>query len=211
MFLVDDLVTKGTSEPYRMFTSRAEYRLILRQDNADLRLMDKGYQFGLIPKEQYKNSSKKELIEQEIKRLQETRIKPTNEIQELFKTLTGTNLNESISLAQLLKRSEIDYASLKKLCSDGFIDLPAEVIAQVEIHIKYEGYIKRQLEQVEQFKKLENIKIPADFDYKKCYGLSTESSEKLTKIKPASIGQASRISGVSPADTTVLLINLKKL
>jgi len=180
--LIDDLVTKGTLEPYRMFTSRAEYRLILRQDNADLRLMDKGYEFGLIPEEQYKKFIiKKELIKQEIKRLQETGIKPTKETQELLKELTGTNLNEGIFLAQLLKRYETSYSDLKRLCPDGFIELPAAIIAQVEIQIKYEGYIKRQEHMIEKFKKLENIKIPQEIKYSEIKGLSREDIEKFEK------------------------------
>ena len=187
--LIDDLVTKGTNEPYRMFTSAAEYRLILRQDNADLRLMDYGYEFGLISNETYNNFlTKKDMIIKEIDRLKNT-----------FDIIS----NEEISQYKLLKRPEIKYADLKNK-----ILLPKEVIEQVEIQIKYEGYIIRQMQEIEKFKKLEYQKIP-DIDYLHLKGLSKEAMEKLNKIKPSSIGQASRISGVSPADISVLLVYLK--
>lgn len=187
--LIDDLVTKGTNEPYRMFTSRAEYRLILRQDNADLRLMEKGYNIGLISNETYKKFIiKKEEIEKEIEKLKNTFVK-----------VDGSE----ISLYQLLKRQNVKY---RDLISES--TLKEEVVKQIEIQIKYEGYITRQMLEIEKFKKLESLNLP-DFDYSKLTGLSKESMEKLNKIKPVSLGQASRISGVSPADTSLLLIYLK--
>ncbi len=207
--LIDDLVTKGVNEPYRVLTSRAEYRLLLRQDNADLRLMDIGHKVGLISDKRYKKFlEKKSMIEKEIERLQSTKITPTAKTNEILNHLETAALNTPSTLAELLKRPELDYEKLKVLDEERK-PLPKEVIEQVEISIAYEGYIKRQIAQVEQFKKMENKKIPADIDYDEVYGLSFEGREKLKKVRPISIGQASRISGVNPSDITVLLIYLE--
>lgn len=207
--LIDDLVTKGVNEPYRVLTSRAEYRLLLRQDNADLRLMDIGHKVGLISDKRYKKFlEKKSMIEKEIERLQSTKITPTAKTNEILNHLETAALNTPSTLAELLKRPELDYEKLKVLDEERK-PLPKEVIEQVEISIAYEGYIKRQIAQVEQFKKMENKKIPADIDYDEVYGLSFEGRENLKKVRPISIGQASRISGVNPSDITVLLIYLE--
>jgi tRNA uridine 5-carboxymethylaminomethyl modification enzyme len=207
--LIDDLVTKGVSEPYRMLTSRAEYRLILRHDNADLRLTEIGRRVGLISDERYqKVMEKRKMIEEEIERLRSVKITPSRENNEKLKELNTSPINTPVTLEDLLKRPEIDYKALKILDGDR-PDLPDEVIEEVEISVAYEGYIKRQLSQVESFKKLENKKIPSDIDYDRIYGLRTEAREKLKKIMPGSIGQASRISGVNPADISVLLIHLE--
>ncbi|NLZ51775.1 MAG: tRNA uridine-5-carboxymethylaminomethyl(34) synthesis enzyme MnmG, partial [Thermoanaerobacteraceae bacterium] len=207
--LIDDLVTKGVNEPYRVLTSRAEYRLLLRQDNADLRLMDIGHKIGLISDERYeKFIEKKTMIEDEIERLQSTKITPTAKVNETLNQLGTAVLNSPSTLAELLKRPEIDYDKLNIL-DEHRKPLPQEVIEQVEIAIAYEGYIKRQIAQVEQFKKMENKKIPADIDYDEVYGLSFEGREKLKMVRPISIGQASRISGVNPSDITVLMIYLE--
>jgi len=207
--LIDDLVTKGVNEPYRVLTSRAEYRLLLRHDNADLRLMDIGYKVGLISDKMYKKFlEKKTMIENEIERLRSTKITPTAQTNEMLSQLETATINTPSSLAELLKRPELDYEKIKIL-DDLRKPLPKEVIEQVEIAIAYEGYIKRQIAEVEQFKKMENRKIPADLDYDEVYGLSFEGREKLKKVKPISIGQASRISGVNPSDITVLMIYLE--
>ncbi len=206
--LIDDLVTKGTREPYRVMTSRSEYRLILRQDNADLRLTDIGYRVGLIGEERYKKFEKKRAaIEAEIKRIENTVIAPTKEANELLKSLGSSELKTGIKLAELLRRPEISYKSLEKI-DTGRPILPKGVRVSAEVAIKYAGYIKRELSEVEKQKKLEDKKIPEDIDYKKILGLRLEASEKLDKIRPMNIGQASRISGVSPADISVLLIYL---
>jgi len=207
--LIDDLVTKGVNEPYRVLTSRAEYRLLLRQDNADLRLTDIGHKLGLISDDRYKRFTKKKtMIEDEIKRLQSAKITPTTKVNEILNQLETAVLNTPSSLAELLRRPELDYDKIKVL-DEHREPLPQEVIEQVEISIAYEGYIKRQIAQVEQFKKMENKKIPADIDYDHVYGLSYEGREKLKKVRPISIGQASRISGVNPSDLTVLMIHLE--
>jgi tRNA uridine 5-carboxymethylaminomethyl modification enzyme len=207
--LIDDLVTKGVSEPYRMLTSRAEYRLILRHDNADLRLTEIGRRVGLISDERYRKvMEKRKMIEEEIERLRSVKITPSRENNEILKELNTSPINTPVTLEDLLKRPEIDYDAMKILDRDR-PDLPDEVIEEVEISVAYEGYIKRQLSQVESFKKLENKKIPQDIDYDRIYGLRTEAREKLKKIMPGSIGQASRISGVNPADISVLLIHLE--
>ncbi|HHV25599.1 tRNA uridine-5-carboxymethylaminomethyl(34) synthesis enzyme MnmG [Anaerosalibacter bizertensis] len=207
--LIDDLVTKGTNEPYRMMTSRAEYRLTLRQDNADLRLTEKGYKIGLASEERYKKViRKKELIEKELKRLKDTIVTPTKEINSFLERNNSAKLKTASSLYDLIKRPELGYEKLKEIDIDRE-DIPREIRLQVETHIKYEGYIRKQMSQIEQFKKLENKKLPEDMDYKDVKGLSNEAIQKLNDIKPDSVGQASRISGVSPADVNVLLIYLE--
>lgn len=208
--LIDDLVTKGTNEPYRMMTSRAEYRLLLRQDNADLRLTEKGYEVGLISEERYKRFiDKKQAIEAEIARLKKTNIGNTQIVQDILKKQGSTLLKSGSSLFELLKRPEVTYESLEPIDTDRPC-LPAEVVEQVMIELKYEGYINRQRQQVEQFKKLERKMLPEDIQYENVYGLRIEAKQKLSQIRPASMGQASRISGVSPADISVLLIYLEQ-
>ncbi|MDI9489239.1 MAG: tRNA uridine-5-carboxymethylaminomethyl(34) synthesis enzyme MnmG [Bacillota bacterium] len=203
---IDDLITKETMEPYRMMTSRAEYRLLLRQDNADLRLTKIGYKIGLIDEERYQALLKKEeSIEKEIKRLEKTVIGANSKVQELLKSLNSTPLTTAATLAELIRRPELNYELLESIDPERK-DLPKDVIEQININIKYEGYILRQQRQVEQFKKMENKKIPEDIDYSKISGLRIEARQKLEKFKPISIGQASRISGVSPADISVLLV-----
>ena len=207
--LIDDIVTKGTNEPYRMMTSRAEYRLLLRQDNADLRLTDIGHEVGLISDERYeKFKEKREKIYKEIERIKKTTIKPTSEVNEVVTKLGSSNINNGVKLGDLLRRSELSYENLKEIDSERPV-LPSDVVQEAEIQIKYEGYIKLQEEQVEKFKKLEEKKLPKDVDYNELKGLRLEARQKLNKIKPDSIGQASRISGVSPADISVLLIYLE--
>lgn len=209
--LIDDLVTKGTNEPYRMMTSRAEYRLTLRQDNADLRLTEKGYKIGLVSKERYeKMLTKKELVEKELERLKRLKVTPKQEVNKFLENQKTTGLKTPTSLYDLMKRPELSYETLKALDEDR-LDLPREIRLQVETQIKYEGYIKKQMAQIEQFKKLEERKLDSDFDYSKVEGMRNEAIQKLSDIRPDSIGQASRISGVSPADINVLLIHLEKL
>ena len=206
--LIDDLVTKETHEPYRMMTSRAEYRLLLRQDNADIRLRRKGYEAGLISQEQMDALELKEQqIEAEIKRLSNTYVGTSQEVQELLEQYESTPLKSGTTLEELIKRPELDYAKLAPLDTERPA-LSDAVTEQVTIHIKYEGYIKRQLKQVEQFKKMEKKKIPADINYDDVYSLRLEAKQKLSQIRPESVGQASRISGVSPADISVLLVYL---
>lgn len=207
--LIDDLVTKGVNEPYRVLTSRAEYRLILRQDNADLRLTDMGHRIGLISDDRYRKfTEKKKMIDDEIERLQSAKITPTAGVNEILNRLDTAPINTPSTLAELIKRPELDYDKVKIL-DENRQPLPKDVIEQVEISIAYEGYIKRQIAQVEQFKKMENKRIPTDLDYDGVYGLSFEGREKLKKLMPMSIGQASRISGVNPSDITVLMIYLE--
>ena len=208
--LIDDLVTKETHEPYRMMTSRAEYRLLLRQDNADLRLSHIGHKFGLIDDERYeKVVEKKQQIEDEIKRLNEFSIGANEKVQAFLEAHGSTTLKKASTLAELIKRPELNYEMIKELDIDRK-ELPDDVIEQVNIEIKYEGYITRQLKQVEQAKKLEGKKIPADIDYDDVKSLRLEARQKLKEVRPVSIGQASRISGVSPADISVLTIYLKQ-
>ena len=208
--LIDDLVTKGTNEPYRMMTSRAEYRLVLRQDNADLRLTPIGYDIGLISEKRYKKFlAKKEIIEKEIKRLKNTTIAPGTKTNKFLEEKKSSLIKTGTRLSELLKRPEIKYEEMKEIDIDR-PELKRDIKEHVEIFIKYEGYIKRQLLQIEQFKKLENKKLAKDIVYSNIEGLCNEAKQKLDKIKPHSIGQASRISGVSPADITVLLIYLEQ-
>ena len=207
--LIDDLVTKGTNEPYRMMTSRAEYRLLLRQDNADLRLTEIGHNIGLISDERYERFLvKKENIEKEIERLKNKVVKPTEKVNKFLEQHGTSPLNTGSKMAELLKRTEITYKDLEEIDEDR-PELSIAEKEEVEIQIKYEGYIKMEEEQVEKFKKLENKKLSEEIDYSSIKGLRIEAMQKLNKIKPTSIGQASRISGVSPADINVLLIYLQ--
>ena len=207
--LIDDLVTKGTNEPYRIMTSRAEYRLVLRQDNADLRLTEKSYRAGLASGERYRRFVKtKDAADKELERLENTFMTP-NEINGFLEKHDSTPLQNRISLAELLKRPEMNYELLAEI-DPNRPELSQHAITQMEVRIKYQGYIVKQLQQIERFKKLENRKLPADFDYNQIDGLRIEARQKLNQLKPLSVGQASRISGVSPADINVLLIHLEK-
>lgn len=207
--LIDDLVTKGTNEPYRMMTSRAEYRLLLRQDNADLRLTPIGYEVGLISEERYKKLLEKDnLIKQEIKRIANTSVGGTEKVQKLLQEHGSTPLQSGITLAELIRRPELNYEIISVIDPDR-PELPDDVCEQVNINVKYEGYITRQLKQVKQFKKLERKKIPKEIDYTLINSLRKEAVQKLSDIRPESIGQAARISGVSPADISVLLVYLE--
>ena len=208
--LIDDLVTKENHEPYRMMTSRAEYRLLLRQDNADLRLTSVGYQVGLVSKDMYDRVEKKrKMIEQEVKRLSEVTIGANGKTQEFLEKYHSSELKTGVTLAELIRRPELDYDKVAEL-DDEREELPYDVIEQVNIQIKYEGYITRQLKQVEQYKKLEGKKLKPDFDYSKVKGMRKEAIQKMNLYKPLSVGQASRISGVSPADISVLLVYLEQ-
>lgn len=208
--LIDDLVTKENHEPYRMMTSRAEYRLLLRQDNADIRLRKIGHEIGLVSDEEYEHLLKKmDDIQSEIKRLEKTVIGVSDRVQIFLEKYGSTLLKSGITLAELVKRPELDYVKLAKL-DEGRPELPDDVREQVNIEIKYEGYIKRQMQQVAQFKKLEDKKLPEDFDYSEVNSLRREAVQKLNKVQPATIGQASRISGVSPADISVLLVHFTR-
>ena len=208
--LIDDIATKGTNEPYRMMTSRAEYRLLLRQDNADERLTPTGYDVGLISEERYNKFKQKMLnIEQELERLKHKNIKPTKEVNKFLKSVNSSEITTGIKEIELLKRSEIKYNDLKNIDNE-IPDLAEAEAEEVEIKAKYEGYIKLQMVQVEKTKKLENKVLPEDIDYLNLKGISLEARQKLDKFKPHSIGQASRISGISPADISVLLIYLEQ-
>ena len=207
--LIDDLVTKENHEPYRMMTSRAEYRLLLRQDNADLRLTKLGYEIGLIDEERYQRLLRKEKqIQEEIDRVNHTNIGTSEEVQLLLEVYGSTPLISGIKLSELIRRPELNYQCLAPI-DPGRKSLPYDVAEQVNINIKYDGYIKRQQRQVEQFKKLEDKRIPEDINYDEVHSLRIEAKQKLKEIRPASIGQASRISGVSPADVSVLLVYLQ--
>jgi len=208
--MIDDLVTKGTREPYRMFTSRAEYRLLLREDNADLRLRDKGYEAGLLNAAEYKTfQTKRTAIETELKKLEETRVTPTGNLNNLLKNLGLDDIKKTITLKELLRRPGAYLSTIYRLM--GWQEVPApEVAGQVEIMIKYEGYIRQQQEQVERFKKMEDIKIPSYISFDEIHGLSKEVKEKLTSIRPESIGQAARVSGITPAAVSILMVHLKK-
>ncbi len=208
--LIDDLITKGTNEPYRMMTSRAEYRLLLRQDNADLRLTEIGYEIGLISEGRYQNlCKKKRMIQDEIERLNRTTIGANQTVQKLLEKYETTLLQSGTTLAELLKRPELSYEKIEEIDIERK-NLPKEVCEQVNINLKYDGYIKRQERQVMQFRKLESKKIPKTIDYDDVYSLRKEAVQKLKEYRPSSVGQASRISGVSPADISVLLIYLEK-
>jgi len=208
--LIDDLITKGTNEPYRLLTSRAEYRLLLRHDNADLRLTEIGHKIGLIRDKRYEAFLvKKKAIEAERERLQSIILKPSAEVQELIRSIGGSELKDGIRASDLLKRPEMTYELLEKLTSSE-LPLDDDIKEQVEIQIKYEGYIDKSLQQVERLKKMENKRIPENIDYDAINGLATEAKQKLKKIKPVSIAQASRISGVNPADISILLVYLEQ-
>jgi tRNA uridine 5-carboxymethylaminomethyl modification enzyme len=207
--LIDDLVTKGTNEPYRMMTSRSEYRLLHRQDNADRRLSGKGLALGLISQEQYdKMTAKYKAAEQELKRLEKCHIAPSEALNALLESKGTAPVVSGASLAELIRRPQISYADLADFDPER-PELHRAVVAQVEISLKYDGYIKRQLKQVEEFSKLESHRLPQDMDYNQIVGLRLEAREKLNKIKPENFGQASRISGVSPADISVLMVYME--
>lgn len=207
--LIDDLITRGTKEPYRMMTSRAEYRLLLRQDNADERLTDKGYRIGLIPEARYKAFlEKRERISREIERLRTTHFGPASGINEFLQKYGSSPVQGGVCAQELLMRPELSYDALMEIAPPEE-PLPPDAREQVEISVKYAGYIRRELAQVEQFRKMERHRIPEDIDYYAVPNISKESREKLTRILPASIGQASRITGVSPADIASLLVYLK--
>lgn len=208
--LIDDLVTKGTNEPYRLLTSRAEYRLLLRHDNADLRLLEIGYEIGLVPETRYnKFLEKKKRIEDELARLRSTMIKPNEITQALIRSVDGSELKDGIRAADLLKRTEMNYDLVAQL-SPSDVELSLEEKEQVEIQVKYEGYIEKSLQQVEKLKKMEDKKIPENIDYEAINGIATEAKQKLMKVRPLSIAQASRISGVNPADISILLIYIEQ-
>lgn len=207
--MIDDLVTRGTREPYRMFTSRAEYRLMLREDNADLRLMETGHELGLIDKDILKGiKERKKQIADEIRRVKKTIIKPVKKVNDYLKSRGSSEISNGIHLDQLLKRSQLDYSAVNKFAASPD-NLSPEISRQVEIEIKYEGYIQRQLKEIEKFKGLEKKKIPQDFDFTIVHGLSNELKEKLSTVSPSSLGQASRIAGMTPAAISVLMIAIK--
>jgi tRNA uridine 5-carboxymethylaminomethyl modification enzyme len=208
--LIDDLVTKGTAEPYRMFTSRAEHRLHLREDNADLRLREKGYEAGLVKDQDYRIFLKRKVtIEETLSRISTVRVNPTKENNETFLRLGSAALKKDSSLKEVLKRPEIQFRHL--FVFDQNLDrLPESVKEQVEIQVKYEGYMKRQMDLIERFKRLEELNFPEEFDFSSVIGLTTEVMEKLRKVRPHSLGQASRISGVTPAAISILMVNLKR-
>jgi tRNA uridine 5-carboxymethylaminomethyl modification enzyme len=208
--LIDDLVTKGTSEPYRLLTSRAEYRLLLRHDNADLRFTEKGRQLGLISDDRYRYFiDKKEKIEEEMERLEKTIVPVTEEVKRILENKSSADIKKPTSLAVLLRRPELKYHDILNFPGE-HPELPAEVKEEVEIQIKYEGYIKKQMSQVEKFERLEKKKIPQDIDYDEIKGMAVEARQKLKEIKPLSVGQAARVSGVNPADISVLLVYLEQ-
>ena len=208
--LIDDIVTKGTNEPYRMMTSRSEYRLLLRQDNADFRLTPLGYELGLISEERYNNFKKKyERIQSEIEKLGSIIIPPSDSVLNVLEKHSSTPIKTGVKASELLKRPELDYDILMEM-SDKIEELPRDIKEEVTILIKYEGYIKRQVAQAEKFKRLENVKLSPELDYDGVYGLRIEARQKLKKFKPFSLGQASRISGVSPADISVMIIYLEQ-
>jgi tRNA uridine 5-carboxymethylaminomethyl modification enzyme len=207
--MIDDLVTRGTCEPYRMFTSRAEYRLMLREDNADFRLMGIGYELGLIDHDTLKDmKERKEQIANEIRRIKKTIIKPVKKVNDYLRSRGSSAINSGVHLDQLLKRAQLNYGTAEKFAPSPN-NLSPKVSRQVEIEIKYEGYIKRQLREIEKFKDLEKVKIPQDFDFTVVHGLSNELKEKLSQVSPSSLGQASRIDGITPAAISVLMVAIK--
>lgn len=207
--LIDDLVTKGTNEPYRLLTSRAEYRLLLRHDNADLRLTEIGHEVGLIKEERYQAFlHKKALIEEEKRRLQHVTIKPTTELQEKLEAIGAGELKEAVSADQLLRRPQVTYADIAELAPSER-EIPADVAEQVDIQTKYAGYIEKQMQQVERMKRMDNKKIPENLDYEAIQGLATEARQKLSQVRPLSVSQASRVSGVNPSDISILLVYLE--
>ena len=209
--LIDDLVTKGTNEPYRLLTSRAEYRLLLRHDNADLRLTEIGYKIGLIKQERYDRFvKKKEQIAKEKARLEGIIVKPSPEVKQLLEETNSSLLQEAIRATLLLKRPELTYADVAKIVDAPEEEISFDVAEQVEIQVKYEGYIEKQLQQVERSKKMEDKKIPENLDYMAINGLATEARQKLTQVRPLSVGQASRVAGVNPADISILLVYLEQ-
>jgi tRNA uridine 5-carboxymethylaminomethyl modification enzyme len=209
--MVDDLITRGTREPYRMFTSRAEYRLMLREDNADLRLMQTGHDLGLIDDDTLKDlKARKQQIDKEIQRVKQTVIKPTDSVNAYLQQRGTKAIHSGIHLDQLLKRAELDYQVVETLAQSPET-ISKAVARQVEIEIKYEGYIQKQLKEIGRFHNLERVKIPADFDFATVHGLSNELKQKLAEIRPVSLGQASRIDGITPAAITVLMLALKAM
>ena len=207
--MIDDLVTQGTLEPYRMFTSRAEYRLMLREDNADLRLMGKGHELGLINDDTLKDlKEKKKQIDKEIKRIKSTVIKPSEDVNDYLSEQGTKLIKNGIYLDQLLKRSELNYSMIEAIAKSPD-HINKTVARQVEIEIKYEGYIEKQLKEIEKYKNLEKIKIPPNFNFTKVHGLSNELKEKLNKIQPISLGQTRRINGITPAAISVLMVAIK--
>jgi tRNA uridine 5-carboxymethylaminomethyl modification enzyme len=209
--LIDDLVTLCPLEPYRMLTARAEFRLLLRQDNADLRLTELGRKIGLVDDVQYRRfQMKKRKIREELERLHQTIVRPSVKVNEILSQAGTTPLREAVRAVELLRRPEIGYSQIKAICGDGIGDFP-DIIREVETQIKYEGYIRRQQEQVTQFQRRNEQPIPEDIDYRNVYGLRKEAVEKLSVIRPATLGQASRIVGVTPADISVLSVHLEKI
>jgi tRNA uridine 5-carboxymethylaminomethyl modification enzyme len=207
--LIDDLVTKGTGEPYRMFTSRAEYRLLLRQDNADQRLMEYGHMLGLLTEQQInKMRDKLRMVSEEIERLNQTRLAPEEKVNDYLSRIPSPPLNSSRTLAEILRRPEIFYRHIREIL-DGDGEIDEKIAKQVELEIKYAGYIKRQRQEVEKFTTLETKKLPEDMDYSTIPGLSTEVREKLSRIRPLSFGQASRIPGITPAALSILMVYQK--
>ncbi|HSU80325.1 MAG TPA: tRNA uridine-5-carboxymethylaminomethyl(34) synthesis enzyme MnmG [Candidatus Angelobacter sp.] len=208
--LIDDLVTKGTNEPYRLLTSRAEYRLILRHDNADLRLTEIGHRIGLIPEARYARFlKKKEMIKTEIGRLEKTIAKPTQDVQDMLARVGAHELKEPMSVLNLLKRPEISYADIQ-LLFPAQEDISEEVAEQVDIQVKYEGYIDKQLQHIDKMQRMEKKRIPENLDYQMIQGLATEAKQKLSQVRPLSVGQASRVSGVNPSDISILLVYLEQ-
>jgi tRNA uridine 5-carboxymethylaminomethyl modification enzyme len=207
--MIDDLVTLGTKEPYRMFTSRAEYRLMLREDNADLRLMGIGHELGLIDDNTLKDlRARKEQIDREIQRVKQTIVKPTAKVNEYLQSRNTKPICQGVHLGQLLKRTELDYRMIENLAKSPDT-INNAVARQVEIEIKYEGYIQKQLREIERFQNLEKIRLPQNFDFFNINGLSNELKEKLSKLKPVSLGQVSRIEGITPAALSVIMVVLK--
>ncbi|QPC47927.1 tRNA uridine-5-carboxymethylaminomethyl(34) synthesis enzyme MnmG [Mangrovibacillus cuniculi] len=208
--LIDDLVTKGTNEPYRLLTSRAEYRLLLRHDNADLRLTDIGHEMGLVKEDRYERfMEKKQHIADEMDRLKQTQLKPTEELQSIIREVGGSELKDGIKAADLLRRPEMSYAHIERV-SPSHVEISEDVKEQVEIQLKYEGYIEKSLQQVEKLQKMESKRIPENIDYDDINGLASEARQKLKEVRPLSIAQASRIAGVNPADISILLVYIEQ-